>query len=254
MMTDLGSKSYARITSTEKLPKLIAVQLEAFRWFQQEGLAQLFDEISPIESFNGNLKLYFPGSKAREAQFDLGYRFGEPKYSEEECLERDITYAGPLYVRVVLDNRETGEIVESEIFLGDFPLMTENGTFIINGTERVVVSQLIRSPGVYFDVVDDRVTGRRLSTAKAIPDRGVWMEFETRKSDYITIKFNRKRTLPVTILLRALAAVDDRTGSDILGSGSDEELLALFQDADSNPNHQYVLTTMRQEPDWEPKE
>jgi DNA-directed RNA polymerase subunit beta len=253
-MTDLESKSYARITSTEKLPKLIAVQLEAFRWFQEEGLAQLFDEISPIESFNGNLKLYFPGSKAREAQFDLSYRFGEPKYSEEECLERDITYAVPLYVRVVLDNRETGEIVESEIFLGDFPLMTENGTFIINGTERVVVSQLIRSPGVYFDVVDDRVTGRRLSTAKAIPDRGVWMEFETRKSDYITIKFNRKRTLPVTILLRALAAVDDRTGSDILGSGSDEELLALFQDADSNPNHQYILTTMRQEPDWEPRD
>jgi DNA-directed RNA polymerase subunit beta len=253
-MTDLGSKSYARITSAEKLPKLIAVQLEAFRWFQEEGMAQLFDEVSPIESFNGNLKLYFPGSKAREARFDLGYRFGEPKYSEEECLERDITYAVPLYVRVVLDNRETGEIVESEIFLGDFPLMTENGTFIINGTERVVVSQLIRSPGVYFDVVDDRVTGRRLSTAKAIPDRGVWMEFETRKSDYITIKFNRKRTLPVTILLRALAAVDDRTGSDILGSGSDEELLALFQDADSNPNHQYILTTMRQEPDWEPKD
>jgi len=134
-MTDLGSKSYARITSAEKLPKLIAVQLEAFRWFQEEGLAQLFDEVSPIESFNGNLKLYFPGSKAREAQFDLGYRFGEPKYSEEECLERDITYAVPLYVRVVLDNRETGEIVESEIFLGDFPLMTENGTFIIKRPE-----------------------------------------------------------------------------------------------------------------------
>jgi DNA-directed RNA polymerase subunit beta len=252
-MAYLGNKSYARITNAERLPKLIEVQLESFRWFQEEGLAQLFDEISPIESFNASLKLYFPGSKASEAQFDLGYRFGEPKYSEEECLERDITYAAPLYVRVVLDNRETGEIVESEIFLGDFPLMTENGTFIINGTERVVVSQLIRSPGVYFDVVEDRVTGRRLSTAKAIPDRGVWMEFETRKSDYITIKFNRKRTLPVTILLRALAAVDDRTESDILGSGSDEELLALFQDADSNPNHQYILTTMRQEPDWEPK-
>jgi DNA-directed RNA polymerase subunit beta len=148
----LGNKSYARITNTERLPQLIEVQLESFRWLQEDGLAQLFDEISPIESFNGNLKLYFPGSKAREAQFDLGYRFGEPKYSEEECLERDITYAAPMYVQVVLDNRETGEIVESEIFLGDFPLMTDNGTFIVNGTERVVVSQLIRSPGVYFDV------------------------------------------------------------------------------------------------------
>ena len=250
-MTYLGNKSYARITNAERLPQLIEVQLESFSWFQEEGLAQLFDEISPIESFHGNLKLYFPGSRAREAQFDLGYRFGEPKYSEEECLERDITYAAPLYVQVVLDNRETGEIVESEIFLGEFPVMTPNGTFIINGTERVVVSQLIRSPGVYFDVVEDRVTGRRLSTAKLIPDRGVWMEFETRKSDYITIKFNRKRTLPVTILLRAMAAVDDQTGSDVLVSGSDEELQALFQDADSNPSHQYLLTTIRQEPNWE---
>jgi len=252
-MAYLGNKSYARITSAERLPRLIEVQLESFHWLQEEGLAQLFDEISPIESFNGNLKLYFPGSKAREAQFDLSYRFGEPKYSEEECLVRDITYAAPLYVQVVLDNRETGEIAESEIFLGDFPLMTENGTFIINGTERVVVSQLIRSPGVYFDVEEDRVTGRRLSTAKLIPDRGAWMEFETRKSDYLTIKFNRKRTLPVTILLRALAAVDDRTGDNVLDSGSDEELLALFQDADSNPHHQYISTTIRQEPQWESK-
>jgi DNA-directed RNA polymerase subunit beta len=252
-VTYWGSKSYARITSTEKLPRLIEVQLKSFRWLQEEGLTQLFDEISPIESFNGNLKLYFPGSRAQEAHFDLGYSFGEPKYSEEECLERDITYAAPMYVQVVLDNRETGEIVESEIFLGDFPLMTDNGTFIINGTERVVVSQLIRSPGVYFDVEEDRVTGRRLSAAKLIPDRGAWLEFETRKSDYINVKFNRKRTLPVTILLRALAAVDDRTGSNVLGEGTDEELLALFQDADTNPNHQYIPTTIRQEPNWEPR-
>ncbi len=252
-MAYLGNKSYARITNTERLPQLIEVQLESFRWLQEEGLAQLFDEISPIESFNGNLKLYFPGSKAREAQFDLSYRFGEPKYSEEECLERDITHAAPLYVQVVLDNRETGEIVESEIFLGDFPLMTDNGTFIVNGTERVVVSQLIRSPGVYFDVEEDRVTGRRLSSSKLIPDRGAWLEFETRKSDYINVKFNRKRTLPVTILLRALAAIDDWTGDDILSDGMDEELLALFEDADSNPSHQYIPTTIRQEPTWDPR-
>ena len=252
-MTNLGKKSYARITGSEELPRLIEVQLASFSWLQDEGLEQLFDEISPIESFNGNLKLYFPGSKAEEAQFDLGYRFGEPKYSEEECLDRDITFAAPMYVQVVLDNRETGEIVESEIFLGDFPLMTDNGTFIINGTERVVVSQLIRSPGVYFDVEEDRVTGRRLSMAKLIPDRGAWLEFETRKSDYINVKFNRKRTLPVTILLRALAAVDDLSGHNVLGDGTDEEILALFQDADSNPNHQYIPTTIRQEPSWEPR-
>jgi len=249
----LGSKSYARITDTRQLPRLIEVQLTSFRWFQEEGLAQLFDEISPIESFDGNLKLYFPGSQAKKAQFDLKYYFGEPKYTVEECLERDITYAAPLHVNVVLDNRETGEIVESEIFLGDFPIMTESGTFIINGTERVVVSQLIRSPGVYFDMEEDRATGRRLSTAKMIPDRGVWMEFETRKSDYLTIKFNRKRTLPVTIFLRALAAVNDGVGGGI-ETGSDEELMALFQNADTNPNHQYIATTIRQEPAWEPKD
>ncbi len=252
-MTYLGSKSYARISDTERLPRLIEVQLKSFHWLQGEGLKQLFDEISPIESFNGSLSLYFPGSKAREAHFDLDYRFGDPKYSAEECLERDITYAVPLYVQVVLNNRDTGEITESEIFLGDFPLMTDDGTFIINGTERVVVSQLIRSPGVYFDVEEDRKTGRRLCAAKIIPDRGAWLEFETRKSDYLNVKFNRKRKIPVTILLRALAAIDDRSGSNPLGEGTDEELLALFQDADSNPNHQYISTTFRQEPDWQPK-
>jgi DNA-directed RNA polymerase subunit beta len=253
-MIALGTKSYAHRTDSQRLPGLIEVQLASFHWFQTEGLRQLFDEISPIESFNGNLKLYLPGSKAEEAKFkNLSYHFGEPKYSVEECLERDITYAVPLNVQVVLDNRETGEIIESEMFLGDFPLMTENATFIINGTERVVVSQLIRSPGVYFDVEEDRVTGRRLGEAKLIPDRGAWLEFETRKSDYLTVKFNRKRKLPVTILLRALAAVDDGTGSDILETGSDEELEALLGDADSNPHHQYIATTVRQEPAWEPK-
>ncbi len=253
-MVYLGSKSYARTVGTARLPRLIEVQLESFHWLQNEGLTQLFDEISPIESFHGNLNLYFPGSKAQEAHFDLDYRFGDPKYSVEECLERDITYAAPLYVQVVLDNRETGEIVESEIFLGDFPLMTGDGTFIINGTERVVVSQLIRSPGVYFDIEEDRKTGRRLCAAKMIPDRGAWLEFETRKSNYINVKFNRKRKVPATILLRALAAVDDQTGTNPLGDGTDEELLALFQDADTNPNHSYIPTTIRQEPDWQPKD
>jgi len=248
-----GSKSYARITDAERLPPLIRVQLKSFGWLQDEGLAQIFDEISPIESFNGNLKLYFPGSEARKAQFDLRYRFEEPRYSRDECIERDITYAAPLYVDVVLSNRETGEIIQSEVFLGDFPLMTENGTFIVNGTERVVVSQLIRSPGVYFDLEEDRSTGLRLCMAKLIPDRGAWLEFGSRKSGYLTVRFNRKRILPVTILLRALAAVDDLMGSDVLVSGSDEELLELFEDADSNPGHQYLPTTFRQEPDWRPQ-
>ena len=252
----INVKNYARTLDAQALPSLIEVQLESFRWFIEEGLAELFDEVSPIESYNGNLKLYFPG-KSREAQeLGLRYWFEEPKYSEEVCLERDMSFAAPMYIRVALVNREAGdEVVLSDIFMGDFPLMTEKGTFIINGTERVVVSQLIRSPGVYFDAEEDRTTGRLLSNAKLIPDRGAWMEFETRKSDYLTIKFNRKRTIPVTILLRALAAVSDNLPADMspIQVGSDEELLALFADADNNPDHHYLASTIKMEPVYELK-
>jgi len=254
MGTPWPAKSYARIPDILDLPRLIEVQLDSFRWFQEVGLRDLFDEISPIESFNGNLRLYFPSNRPESKEMGLDYRFGEPKHTVEECRERDMTYAAPLYVKVLLDNRETGEKVESEVFMGDFPLMTDQGTFIINGTERVVVSQLIRSPGVYFDVEEDRATGRRLATAKLIPDRGAWMEFETRKSDYLTIKFNRKRTIPVTIFLRALAAVDDGMDSGILVEGTNEELLALFKDVDTDPDHLYIPTTLNQEPTWDPRD
>ncbi len=247
-------KSYAQITDVLRLPTLIEVQLASFRQFQQEVLFELFDEISPIESFNGDLRLHFPSSKPESRQFELEYRFDEPKYNEAECVERDMSFAAPLYVKVALDNRETGEVIVNEIFLGDFPLMTENGTFIINGTERVVVSQLIRSPGVYFDTEEDRTTGRRLCSAKLIPDRGAWMEFETRKSDYITVKFNRKRTIPVTLLLRALAAVDDGTDSGVLLEGTDAELLELFKEVDTQPDHLFVPATLRQEPAWNEKD
>ncbi len=246
-------KSYAQITDVLRLPTLIEVQLESFRTFRKTGLYELFEEISPIESFNGDLKLHFPSTKPESRQFGLDFRFDEPKYSEAECVDRDMTFAAPLYVKVALDNRETGEVIVNEIFLGDFPLMTDNGTFIINGTERVVVSQLIRSPGVYFAIEEDRTTGRRLCTAKLIPDRGAWMEFETRKSDYLTVKFNRKRTIPVTILLRALTAVNDGTDSTVLGEGSDAELLELFAEVDTQPDHLYISATMRQEPVWSDK-
>ncbi len=256
-MRRLGyTKSYARIPSVQALPSLIEVQLDSFNWFLAEGLAELFDEISPIESYNGNLKLYFPG-KSREAQeFGLRYWFEEPKYSEEVCLERDMSFAAPLYIRVALVNREAGdEVVISDIFLGDFPIMTETGTFIINGTERVVVSQLIRSPGVYFDAEEDRTTGRTLSNSKLIPDRGAWMEFETRKSDYLTIKFNRKRTIPVTILLRALAAVSDGLPGvqSPIQFGTDEEIIELYRQVDDNPDHHYIQSTLKMEPVWELK-
>ncbi|HEC23483.1 MAG TPA: DNA-directed RNA polymerase subunit beta, partial [Chloroflexi bacterium] len=252
MSYKLGRKSYARIPDVQTLPTLIEVQLESFRWFKEEGLRELFDEISPIESYNGSLKLYFPGNSEEAQQFGLTYWFEEPKYDEETCLDRDLTYASPLYAKVALVNTETSEVIVSDIFLGDFPLMTDQGTFIINGTERVVVSQLIRSPGVYFDADKDPSTGRTLAMAKLIPDRGAWMEFETRRSDYLTIKFNRKRTIPVTILLRALAAVSD--GLDELSpiqTGSDEELLEVFAAVDNDPDHRFIEGTIRQEPAWE---
>jgi DNA-directed RNA polymerase subunit beta len=249
-------KNYARTADVQALPSLIEVQLQSFNWFIDEGLRELFDEISPIESFNGNLRLYFPGTSPETEQFGLTYWFEEPKYNKDLCLERDMSYAAPLYVRVALVNREAGdEVVISDIFMGDFPLMTEKGTFIINGTERVVVSQLIRSPGVYFDAEEDRTTGRLLANAKLIPDRGAWMEFESRKTDHLSIKFNRKRTIPVTILLRALAAVSDQMPpeSSPIQTGEDDELLALYAEADNNEAHQFIASTIKQEPVWEPK-
>ncbi len=250
------TKNYARTIDVQDLPSLIEVQLKSFEWFKTEGLIELFDEISPIESFNGNLRLYLPGNTPEAKQFDLSFRFDEPKYDEEACLERDMSYARPLHMKVALVNREADdEVVISEIFMGDFPWMTEKGTFIINGTERVVVNQLIRSPGVYFDADVDRTTGRMLSNAKMIPDRGAWMEFETRKQDQIALKFNRKRTIPVTILLRALAAVDDLLPSDMspIQTGEDDEIFALYKDADNNETHTYIASTIKQEPVWELK-
>ncbi|MEK7682969.1 MAG: DNA-directed RNA polymerase subunit beta [Chloroflexota bacterium] len=250
-MPSKGLKNYSRIPYTFPLPSLIEVQLDSFKWLMKEGLADLFDEVSPIESYNGGMKLFFPGKTQEAQEFELAYWFEDPKHDLEECVERDLTYAAPFYVSVLLAGSEVPEPIKQDIFLGDFPIMTEKGTFIINGTERVVVSQLIRSPGVYFEAPEDRTTGRRLASAKLIPDRGAWMEFESRKSNYLTLKFNRKRTIPVTILLRALAAIDDGTKKPAIREGSDVELLELFAKADIDPDHPYIATTIRQEPTWE---
>jgi DNA-directed RNA polymerase subunit beta len=224
-------KSYARIPDVYELPRLIEVQLDSFHWFQTEGLQELLEEISPIVSFNKNLELHFGSEPGQE-----GFWFGEPKYSEAECRDRDMTFAAPLWVRVRLLNRETGEVSTQNVFLGDFPLMTENGTFIINGAERVVVSQLIRSPGVYFTVEEDRVTDRRLCYAKLIPNRGAWLEFETSKRDIISVKVDRKRKLPVSVLLRAI------------GYGSDEEIFELFTDVDNVQEHAYIAASLERDP------
>ncbi len=252
MASLLNTKSYARIPAIFDLPDLIEVQLESFRRLKEEGLGDLFHEISPIESYNKGMKLYFPSRTPEAKQWDLKYWFEPPKHSMEECVERDLTYSSPLYVSVLLAGPDVPEPVKSDIFLGDFPEMTEKGTFIINGTERVVVSQLIRSPGVYFEAPVDRATGHRLAMAKLIPDRGAWMEFETRKNDYLILKFNRKRTVPITIFLRALAAVDDLLpGESPIKTGSDEELIALFSDIDNNPDRQFIASTIHQEPVWD---
>ena len=254
-MTELMKpKNYARIPVGLPLPDLIEVQIESFKRLKSEGLGSLFNEISPIVSYGGDLKLHFPSDSDTARQFGLEYRFEDPKNSIEECLERDLTYACPLYVSVLLDGAESSDKIKHELFLGDFPEMTPKGTFIINGTERVVVSQLIRSPGVYFEAETDRTTGRKMSTAKLIPDRGAWMEFETRKNDFIILKFSRKRTVPITVFLRALAALRD-SDDDIdiapLKEGTDEEILALFQDVDNNPNHLFIESSFEQEPEYD---
>ncbi len=218
-------RDYGRIRRREATPPLITVQLSSFEEFKRDGLEHLLLEISPIVSFNKNLELHF-----------LSHRFEEPKFSVADCREMDMTYSAPLWVTVRLVNRETGEIQEQEVFMGDFPMMTENGTFFINGAERVVVSQLIRSPGVYFSAEEDRTTGRTLAFAKLIPNRGAWLEFETSKRDVVSVKVDRKRKFPVTTLLRAI------------GYATDEELLAQFGAVDTDEDHAYIATTLEKDP------
>ena len=251
MASTLPRKNYARIPVKLDLPNLIDIQLDSFERLKKEGLGDLFHEVSPIESYNKGMKLFFPSRSPESKQWGLKYWFGEPKHSIEECVERDLTYSSPLYVSVLLAGPDVPEPIKQDIFLGDFPEMTDKGTFIINGTERVVVSQLIRSPGVYFEAPSDRATGRPLAMAKLIPDRGAWMEFETRKSDYIILKFNRKRTVPITVFLRALAAVSDGIKDSPLKTGSDEEILSIFQDVDTNPDRMFMASTLKQEPEWD---
>ncbi|MBX3005706.1 MAG: DNA-directed RNA polymerase subunit beta [Anaerolineales bacterium] len=251
MAQALPTKTYSRLSTQLTLPDLIEVQLSSFRRLKSDGLGDLFHEISPIESYNKGMRLYFPSRTPEAKQWDLKYWFEDPKFSIEECIERDLTYASPLYISVLLAGPDVPEPIKQDIFLGDFPEMTEKGTFIINGTERVVVSQLIRSPGVYFEAPLDRATNRPQATAKLIPDRGAWMEFETRKADYLTLKFNRKRTVPITVLLRALCAVDDGNRTSPLKHGTDEEIMALFADIDTNPDRQFIQATLNQEPEWD---
>jgi len=212
-------KSYGSLRPILDVPNLVQVQLTSFRWFQEEGLKELFQDISPIQDFTGTrLDLRF-----------LSYEFRQPQWSEAECRLRNLTYAAPLYVRAQLLIKETGEIKEQEIFFGDFPIMTPKGTFITSGAERVVISQLLRSPGVYLTVEDDPTTGRLLCMGKLIPDRGAWLEFETSNRDVLSVKVDGKRKIPVSTLFRAL------------GFGTDDELKRLFS---SQAELKYMQVTM----------
>ncbi|HEY83424.1 MAG TPA: DNA-directed RNA polymerase subunit beta [Dehalococcoidia bacterium] len=221
-------KSYARLPQILDVPNLVRVQLDSFQRFQEDGLKQLLKEISPIKTLT---------SSKMELAF-IAYEFREPRpgHSEAECRERNLTYSVPLYARVQLIIKETGEIKEQDLFLGDIPLMTAKGTFITSGAERVVVSQLLRSPGVYFTVEEDAASGRELCFAKLIPTRGAWLEFETSNRDVISAKIDGKRKIPITTLLRAI------------GYSSDEQLLSLFANEDNSPEHQYIRSTIEREP------
>jgi len=219
-------RSFGKIPAVLEMPHLVQIQLDSFRWFLEEGMKELLAEISPITDFTG---------KSMELSF-LDFEFGEARYTEGECRERDMTYSVPLRVKTRLLIKETGEIKDSEIFMGDFPMMTRDGTFIINGAERVVVSQLVRSPGIYFTATEDPSTGRHLFAAKLIPNRGAWLEFETSNRDILSVKVDRKRRMPVTILLRAL------------GYGTDEQLMDLFKEIDIDEHHRYIAATLDKEP------
>ncbi|WP_421382637.1 DNA-directed RNA polymerase subunit beta [Bacillus salacetis] len=210
-------RSFARISEVLDLPNLIEIQTSSYQWFLDEGLREMFRDISPIEDFTGNLSLEF-----------IDYSLGEPKYSVEESKERDVTYSAPLRVKVRLLNKETGEVKDQDVFMGDFPLMTDTGTFVINGAERVIVSQLVRSPSVYFSGKMDK-NGKKGFTATVIPNRGAWLEYETDAKDVVHVRIDRTRKLPVTVLLRAL------------GFGSDQEIIDLIGD------NEYIRNTLEKD-------
>ncbi len=211
---------FSQIRATADLPDLIDVQRASYNWLLKEGLRELFDEVSPIKDFIGrDLELYF-----------LNYYLDEPRFDERMAKEKNVTYESPLRVETKLVNKKTGEIKEQEIYLGDFPLMTDRGTFVINGIERVVVSQLIRSAGVFF--TSEIIKGRRHYGAKIIPNRGAWLELETDANNVISVKIDRKRKVPVSALLRAF------------GYGSDEEITNLFRDVDTHPDNRFIEATI----------
>ena len=203
--------SFSKINEVVEMPNLIELQIDSYKWFLKEGLKEVFDDISPITDYTGNLVLEF---------IDYKLDYDNVKYSVEESKERDANYAAPLKVKVRLYNKETGEVKDQEVFMGDFPLMTDQGTFIINGAERVIVSQLVRSPGVYYSQTIDK-SGKNLHSATVIPNRGAWIEYETDSNDIVYVRIDKTRKLPLTVFIRAL------------GLGSDSEIVQFFGETES---------------------
>ena len=224
-------RSFSKIKTILDVPDLIDVQKDSFNWFKTKGLSDLFEEISPIEDSQGQ--------NSRFALKFVDHDFENPKFSEDDCRSQEKTFDAALYVTVELQINATGpgqgEVKEQRLYVGNIPMMTSTGTFIINGAERVVVSQLVRSPGVYFTEDRDPRSGRPLSSAKLIPYRGAWMEFETSNRDVLYVKVDRKRKTPVTTLLRAL------------GYETDQEIVELFEDVDTNLDHQFIKTTIEKD-------
>ncbi|WP_412177814.1 DNA-directed RNA polymerase subunit beta [Sporosarcina sp. YIM B06819] len=219
-------RSFARISEVLDLPNLIEIQTASYEWFMEEGLREMFRDISPIQDFTGNLSLEF-----------IDYQLGDPKYPVDESKERDVTYAAPLRVKVRLHNKETEEVKEQDVFMGDFPLMTENGTFVINGAERVIVSQLVRSPSVYYSDKTDK-NGKRGFGATVIPNRGAWLEYETDAKDVVHVRIDRTRKLPVTVLLRALGFSSDQEIIELIG---DNEYLRNTLEKDNTESSEKAL-------------
>ena len=208
--------SFSHIDEVLQMPNLIEVQKNSYQWFLDEGLKEVFKDVSPITDYQDNLVLDF-----------IDYHLDDkPKYTIEECKERDATYAAPLRVRASLLNKETGEVKEQDIFMGDFPLMTDSGTFIINGAERVIVSQLVRSPGVYYGSSHDK-SGKELYTATVIPNRGAWLEYETDSNDVFYVRIDKNRKLPVTTFVRALGFSSNESIIDFFGD--DERIMATLE-------------------------
>ena len=228
--------SFSRIGEVLEMPNLIEVQKNSYQRFLDTDLREVLSDVSPITDYNGNLVLEF-----------VDYSLDEPKNSVARCRERDLTYAAPLKIFVRLKNRETGEIKESDVFMGDFPLMTEHGTFIINGAERVIVSQLVRSPGVYFDMARDKA-GKPLYSSQIIPNRGAWLEYETDSNDVLWVRIDRARKLPITVILRALGLGTDQEIMDVMGD--DARLNATIQKGDNAKSREEGLIEIykRQKP------